>query len=277
MTMKYAVVLLLVLLTPYTAWGASKYVVDQMGSTPYRTIAQGLGAAQDGDTVKVLPGVYDEQVTLSKNVILMGSGFEATTIRSDTSPTVSVSSGIMMWFDISNGTGTGAEVSAGRLTNCVVRNCPVNGIVVSSNATGIISNCVVCGNNIGIATGGSNSATVYNCISWANRGVGFWSPYYTYFLRLSYCDGSTYSCSDGGGNINSDPLCRIPCVDVHISSSSPCWDTGRPDVLDPDGSRSDMGYFGGPYAPVFPVVTDVSLNPIEGGGVHITATGRANW
>ena len=34
-----------------------------------------------------------------------------------------------------------------------------------------------------------------------------------------------------------------------LSSSSPCIDAGSPNVSDADGSRSDMGYYGGPDAP----------------------------
>jgi hypothetical protein len=45
------------------------------------------------------------------------------------------------------------------------------------------------------------------------------------------------------GNIFSDPLMT---EDWELESDSPCIDAGDPNVEDPDGSRSDIGAFGGP-------------------------------
>ncbi|RME53032.1 MAG: hypothetical protein D6795_05965, partial [Deltaproteobacteria bacterium] len=39
-----------------------------------------------------------------------------------------------------------------------------------------------------------------------------------------------------------DPL----AWDLHLSSDSPLIDAGDPGILDPDGSRSDIGAYGGP-------------------------------
>ena len=78
------------------------------------------------------------------------------------------------------------------------------------------------------------------------------------------------------GNINTDPQFTSP-TNFHISPDSPCWDAGRFDVFDPDGSRSDMGYFGGPDCPIYPVVTELQITPLPGGGVQVEATGVANY
>lgn len=48
----------------------------------------------------------------------------------------------------------------------------------------------------------------------------------------------------GTGNIDADPLFVDPgglARDYHLDHGSPCIDAGDPAVLDPDGSRSDMG------------------------------------
>ena len=45
------------------------------------------------------------------------------------------------------------------------------------------------------------------------------------------------------GNITVDP--RMSST-WELESDSPCIDTGDPDISDADGSRSDMGAFGGP-------------------------------
>ncbi len=50
------------------------------------------------------------------------------------------------------------------------------------------------------------------------------------------------------GNISVDPLFCDNDSLFYLSSDSPCIDTGDSTQIDPDGSRSDMGITGGPYA-----------------------------
>lgn len=53
----------------------------------------------------------------------------------------------------------------------------------------------------------------------------------------------------GEGNINENPLFVDPeNGDFHLQIGSPCIDTGSPSPQynDPDGSRNDMGAYGGP-------------------------------
>ena len=66
--------------------------------------------------------------------------------------------------------------------------------------------------------------------------------------------GITYGDSD----IVADPMFvndTIPTAngsyDLHLQKYSPAIDKGNPDVLDVDGSRSDIGLFGGPYGEVY--------------------------
>jgi parallel beta-helix repeat protein len=48
------------------------------------------------------------------------------------------------------------------------------------------------------------------------------------------------------GNISQDPLLKDDSF--MLKPGSPCIDTGDPGIVDPDGTRSDMGIFGGPLA-----------------------------
>jgi hypothetical protein len=48
------------------------------------------------------------------------------------------------------------------------------------------------------------------------------------------------------GDLIIDP--RIDLVNGTLLESSPAIDAGAPDILDRDGSRSDIGPFGGPWA-----------------------------
>lgn len=51
-----------------SAFAQSVLVVDQYGGGQYITINAALTAAVAGDTIKVMPGLYQEQITLSKKV-----------------------------------------------------------------------------------------------------------------------------------------------------------------------------------------------------------------
>jgi hypothetical protein len=62
-------------------------------------------------------------------------------------------------------------------------------------------------------------------------------------------DGGTYYTGVDLGDyvIYDDPLYVDPFSDHHLQTGSPAVDAGDPDVLDIDGSVSDMGSYGGPY------------------------------
>jgi hypothetical protein len=62
--------------------------------------------------------------------------------------------------------------------------------------------------------------------------------------NIIYLDGAQYV--SGTGNIDIDPMFRDPIRDDYrLAVGSPCIDTGDPDLLDPDGTRLDMGAYGG--------------------------------
>jgi hypothetical protein len=52
------------------------------------------------------------------------------------------------------------------------------------------------------------------------------------------------------GNLASDPMFADPAMpDFHLQAGSACIDAGDPAVTDKDGSRADLGAYGGPDAP----------------------------
>ena len=57
------------------------------------------------------------------------------------------------------------------------------------------------------------------------------------------------------GNISMDPHYLVAPLavdwDLHLSTTSPLIDAGDPTILDPDGSPSDIGVYGGPGAGLF--------------------------
>jgi hypothetical protein len=96
----------------------------------------------------------------------------------------------------------------------------INNIIVNNVASNI-------GGGIGFEVGGSANIS-YNDV-WGNNS--------------DYGGGA----SAGVGDISADPLFVDPDNgDYHLQVGSPCIDAGDPNILDPDGSRSDRGAYGGP-------------------------------
>jgi parallel beta-helix repeat protein len=89
---------------------------------------------------------------------------------------------------------------------------------------------------------------------WVCPQVGFWNYGYPERFIISHNDifnnvaGQYRDMPDQTerfGNISVDPK-FIGKEDYHLAGGSPCINTGDPGITDRDGSRSDMGIFGGP-------------------------------
>ena len=167
------------------------------------------------------------------------------------------------------------------MTNCVVWNCPKKGIEITGGTTALIQNCDVVNNNVGQSLGqiycdNNTGSTVVNTIIWTppqgSYYDGVWNDSYANTL---YCRVD-HSSSGGTGDVNSNPQFNSS-TDFQLAGGSPCIDTGKPDIYDPDGSRSDMGYYGGPDAPVFPVVTNLRIYLNPNGTVNVQATAQSRY
>ncbi|MCP4805466.1 MAG: hypothetical protein GY913_13955 [Proteobacteria bacterium] len=139
------------------------------------------------------------------------------------------------------------------------------GLTVSSSGADVeVANCDAVGNSEhGVNVEFGSGAAVLNTISAHNGSDGF---------RLYSTSGGTYTYSDAygngtdwgqgvsdlegtDGNIAVDPEYTGWSDDgnasndvLYLGSTSPCRDAGDPNLSDGDGSRSDMGSFGGPSA-----------------------------
>jgi len=91
----------------------------------------------------------------------------------------------------------------------------------------------------------------------------------------------------GTGDISQNPLfIDSSNGNFALQSTSPSIDTGRPGSADadPDGTRNDMGAYGGPDAASFwpypagaPIITNLTATPTsvpKGGTITINATGE---
>ncbi len=105
------------------------------------------------------------------------------------------------------------------------------GITIFNNNQYVYNNIIV-GTKYGIESrnGGVNTNIKYN---------NFWK---------TEQDFNNFPLTPGNTNMHVNPMfIDIEGMDVHLQRYSPMIDAGDPEVLDVDGSRSDLGMYGGPH------------------------------
>jgi len=175
--------------------------------------------------------------------------------------------------DYWKGIGTFGTSNA-MVTNNVVRDMHGWGIIASGDSTMMaVNNVVYRIGNCGMAawdasaTGSFANNVVTGCghvAEWVAKNTGVWMNSDGVTLAYNdvwdntgedvctggYPDGA--DCTpvpfDGiDGNVSVDPL-FLDTDDFELDGASPLIDAGDPQILDTDGSRSDMGAHGGPWA-----------------------------
>lgn len=277
-------------------------VVDQNGGGDYRTIGEGIRAATAGDTVKVLSGIYEEALSINKNITLIGEGPDTTTIRNPGGTTITIGANVssrISGFVITGGLDgfyIDDEANVVIENNLIVDNSR-HGINVKGYYTkatvSAVNNTIIGNGSSGIWTDSNNSQLLVSNNIISNNGEYGIRSYSGEDLSANYNDvynnkkaNSDTSLNDT--NLSSDPrFVNASIGNYHLRADSPCIDEGRPSSAsdsDPDGSRPDMGAWGGPGAINFwisptgvPIVIDLSVTPgsvPKGGKVTIRATGQ---
>jgi parallel beta-helix repeat protein len=262
----------------------------------YITINAAIAAAATEDTILVMPGVYTECVNINKKVVLLGASHEDTFILCPLGNAVTFAGGSsgasICRFTIEAQVGHGVFCNTYHLvfdvTNCVIHDCGGDGIH-TDNSTGPISirNCVIRTNSAqGIYIYSSPGMYQLLCGNIVDSNT-------SYGLNIMNPGGvmREYNCYYGnkGGNpgsLGTGEIILLPKFvdpihgDYHLQSDSPCLDSGKPGLgsLDCDGTRNDMGVYGGPYAHCGPgpVVTQLQLVPatvVKGETFKIQAKG----
>lgn len=80
-TLPLFVAIITLMIIPLTSLQSSSAASALVVPTQFPTIQAAINAASPGNTIKVLPGTYTEQITINKNLILVGSGAKSTIIR----------------------------------------------------------------------------------------------------------------------------------------------------------------------------------------------------
>ena len=138
------------------------------------------------------------------------------------------------------------------------------------------TNCTAYNNTGGVlsnpwTTGGAGASTLVNCIFWGNSGHNGQQIDPTSPATV------TYSIVQGGftgtGNLNSDPLfVNAGSGDFHLRAASPAVNAGDPSIYDVDGTRSDMGAYGGIITYCSPHKATATASLLNGSVVAATIT-----
>ena len=144
-----------------------------------------------------------------------------------------------------------------------------------NDSQGSIVNCTVTGNPGGGFGFHNSQIAVINCIEW-NNNMNNWG-------NLDNINYSNIEEGAGGtGNIAQNPLfINDSNGDYHLQQGSPCIDAGDPDTAynDIDGTRNDMGAFGGPGGETYvyedgpPIADNMIIHPVvvaPGNSIRLT-------
>ena len=285
---------------------AETIIVDQSGGGDYTTIQEAINnAAEEGDIIKVGPGVYRESINLKNAVQLIGAGpnfsfIDATHSQVNASG-IEVKTTLQTFIYGFSITADGVGINMGTdSVKCKIFNCIISGCTTGINArrsgaqVDIVNSTIILNMGNGIHSSGS-SMHAKGCIIAFNSGKGLSSD--------SSSESSTYNCvyentvinyddyrvspiSAGTGDFSEDPkFIDKNSSNYALKSDSPCLNKGIIGAVfnDPDGTRNDMGAYAGPDSAAFwpyviggPVVSELNVYPAsvpKGGKITINAKG----
>ena len=307
-------VIMLVSLSAY----ATTLVVDQFNG-PYYTINAAYNDAVDDDTILIYPGIYIESISISKEISLCGIDANSSKIQFNNVAIYICSDNVNIFNlnIIGNNTAiyvnnsfptienciieqSGNGISAGtrsfNLKNSIIKNCSngiryggdgsINGIIINNIIHNCSSNGIV-GYQSGI--GGLDIHTDFYSNIIMNCNYGISGDVWCHYLgNISYNCFYNNNANVNGANLGTGNILSLNPLfedyengNYYIQSGSPCIDTGILGVEyeDLDGTRNDMGIFGGQeqWGSGNPTVLDIQLTPesvYPGETFDIEATGQ---
>jgi len=246
----------------------------------YSTIQSAIYEASAGDTVLIAPGTYYENINIDiyGYSIVIGSIYLITGNSDYINQTIiDGNQNNVVTFNSCSSELIGLTITNGQvgiycyddatpfIQNVIVKNNSDNGIV--NWWDGISLKNVIIANNGGCGYTGADSwddhlenvtitgNSLYGINAWGDINLVNCIVYNNELGSINDWGSQTITFSDiqggweGEGNIDSDPLfVDPPNNDYHLQVGSPCIDAGNPNSQynDPDGTRNDMGAYGGP-------------------------------
>jgi len=167
-----------------------------------------------------------------------------------------------------------SHISGNTITNniyegidCVGVPSPVvRGNTIAGNDVGVYSRSdsepqillnIVSENRLGISAYSQPSEIIFNDV-WNNYGDNFYGSSLPFEIGVPITVNANGDSCDTYFNISFDPE-FVAEDDFHLLLSSPCIDAGPDSILDPDGTRADMGAF--PYFQGDPDAPEVDFTP----------------
>lgn len=275
----------------------------------FTNINDAIKAAATGDTIQIHAGTYDEAVVVSKSLTIAGDGPQFVLIRpqvgygieikdklSVTIRGLSVSSKTFSGILVGNQGIEGGTFDTS-ISHCVIFGSMHYGIVHSSESAAqagmgarlFIDHCTIVRNGYqGIYFYNANASgqlTVRNCIFASNAIVATDRNIYafinSYHSQNNLIFGKQSSDFPTLGNVN-PRFVDEERSNFMLESDSLAVDKATIGELDPDGTRADLGAYGGPGSAPFwpypaggPVIKDISVSQgavVQGGKLTIRAT-----
>jgi len=276
---------------------ARTIIVDKYGNGDCKTIQEAI--INDGDIIKILPGIYEENLTINKAISLIGSGPNMTRILgvSLTDSTVNTTgSGPISIQNLKISGKYGIYIASYKtvIKNCIITNCST-GIYSKYTNVGIqstiINNTIVFNDNgISLTLRSNSNVLIHGNIVAFNAEKGIYLNGFDQFsinYNNLYQNSTDYmGCPKGISDISEDPkFMDSNTGNFSLKFESPCINTGiLGEYIDPDGTRNDIGAYAGPDSATFwpyvvggPIVTEIEINPSsvpKGDPITVKAKGR---
>jgi M6 family metalloprotease-like protein len=269
------------------------------GTGNYPTLFTALNSALPGQTVYAPPGVYTERVVMRRGVDLAGAGPGKSILQDVSTPGAFLSilvagadDTVLAGFTLKGANylssdygqeGAGYDMADTTFAYARVSNCAFVGFSFGVNTThmygspGISPGSLEVANNyfernstaVAMWQRGTpqirnnvfvgNFMGVQRVYSDAAVGIVDYNALFDNQIDLA----NVFAPEFGTHNLSADPRLVAPAAeDYRLQSTSPCINAGDPAVAynDQDGTRNDMGVFGGPLAPLAPLaITTASL------------------
>jgi hypothetical protein len=225
-----------------------------------------VNAAKDGDTVLVEQGIYHEDFNFRGKGIWVKSEFgPAQTVWEGTNQNIFIyfnqgedTTSVLCGFKIV-GSYNGIYIdlnSSPTIINCIIKDMQYCGIIGGTTNAKIINNTIYnCYGEYGTGIAIGGICQIVNNIVVHGYDSGLWNAQTVpqYAPNGDYNDiwdwgGSYYAnWTPGAHDIHLNPLFE-DSTNFHLTSNSPCKNSGNPSILNPNGTQSDMGAWGGPNA-----------------------------
>ncbi len=152
-----------------------------------------------------------------------------------------------------------------------------HGAFIGSTGSGEITNNLVVSSyaDEGYYFNGGGNKIENNCSVGAETGfiLNNVSPIIFHYNNVWDAEIPYYNFTADSTNIAADPMFNNPdSMDFHLQMFSPLIDRGDPEILDKDGSRSDIGLYGGPLGETYTYQDLAPRPPVNLTGIISTDT-----